>query len=393
MIKLRSRTHPFPPHQLAQSRFGLKFNVVLLLTLLVTACAVIGFNYWIDPYGIFGQPVITSLNQLKSEKSNRSRLFKAADVVRQKPKTILLGTSTVDFGMDADHPTLSTYAPSYNLAMLGANAYEILHYLKHAAYNQPNLKRVIIGLDFVSFQKANVNKIDYDEARLETSHLPFSDFLNSTFSIESLMASLKTIQESQKSTAIPPYSLNGNRSENWSATQEPQIYIFMRTLAKVLAARIQKQDTYLQNFREIVEFCRDRNIEIQAFFTPIHATLTEAYYVSDQMRDIMEIQRQLVKILPIWDFAGFNSITTEPIREVMQNYLDSMHYRKKLGDLMLRKMLAPQDKSVPSDFGELLTSSNIEQHLAKLHQDWLKWRKDNPKLVEMVHALQRAQGM
>lgn len=386
------KTDPF-----SESKRFLKFNLVLFLTLLVTCFAAIGLNYLVDPYGMFGTVGIPYISELKPEKSLHSRLFKVADIIRQKPRTILLGTSTVDFGLDSNHPLLSNYAPSYNLALLGANTYEVLHYLKHAAYNQPDLKSVIIGIDFTSFKKSNVNKVDYDEQRLEKHQVVLKDALSNLFSIDVTLASLNTILRNFQLHQEQPYDRFGNRSKRWSSTgltiQDSQLYTFMLTLARVLKARIEKQAVYLDNFREIIAFCRDRNIEVKAFITPIHATLTEAYHATDQVKEIEAIEREIVKTVPIWDFSGFNSITTEPLCSQMAGYLDAIHYRKRVGDLMLRKMFQVQDSTVSPDFGYLMTAQNIEQHLRENQQRWQDWHNKNPQLVQLISSLQQVKGL
>ncbi len=378
--------------KIAEPKRFLRFNVVLLLTILGGCLAVMVFNHQIDPYGMFGSPAIVNISEFRTEKTNHSRLFKAADVIRQKPKTILLGTSTVDFGLDASHPLLSAYSPAYNLALLGANTYEMLHYFKHALRNQPDLKRVIIGLDFTSFQKTNLNKVDYNENRLEITSLSLRDLI-STFSIDTTLASLRTIQSNLKDAPYQPYSLDGNRSDKQFSEDGSRLYIFMRTLTRILEARIQKLDRYIGCFKEIIELCRAKNIEFRVFITPIHSTVAEAYYLTNQMSEIENIQREIVKITPIWDFSGFNSITTEPISEQMQNYLDGMHYRKKIGDLIIKRILQDQDKSVPSDFGHLTTVENLEPYLIASRQRWLNWQRENPKLVKLVSSLKHVKGL
>ncbi|TAF02480.1 MAG: hypothetical protein EAZ77_18810, partial [Nostocales cyanobacterium] len=98
-------------------------------------------------------------------------------------------------------------------------------------------------------------------------------------------------------------------------------------------------------------------------------------------------KRKVVQVTPVWDFSGYNTITTEQINDVMENYPDSSHYTKPAGDLLLNRILGYQEKEVPADFGVLVNKENIESHLAKIRLDreeWVKKRKDDLKLVESL---------
>ena len=71
----------------------------------------------------------------------------------------------------------------------------------------------------------------------------------------------------------------------------------------------------------------------------------------------------MVKITPVWDFSGYNSITTESIDDRMEYYIDNSHYSLKAGDLVLNRIVSFQTEKVPRDFGVLVNQDNIEPHL------------------------------
>jgi hypothetical protein len=100
-------------------------------------------------------------------------------------------------------------------------------------------------------------------------------------------------------------------------------------------------------------------------------------------------KRQVVKITPIWDFSGYNSITSEPISDDMQNYLESSHYQEHIGNLVLNRMLNHEINKVPGDFGTLVTVENIEPQLAKIRAGREKWAKQNPDMVKLVERWSR----
>ena len=77
----------------------------------------------------------------------------------------------------------------------------------------------------------------------------------------------------------------------------------------------------------------------------------------------------MVAITPVWDFSGYNSITTQPIKPVMNNYVDNSHYSPPIGAFVLNRVLSHNVEQVPKDFGVLMTPDNIEQHLANIGSD------------------------
>ena len=90
----------------------------------------------------------------------------------------------------------------------------------------------------------------------------------------------------------------------------------------------------------------------------------------------------------MWDFSGHNTITLEPIQDVMENYVDNFHYTKLVGDLILNRILGYKDNEVPADFGVLVTKENLEFHLAKIRADRGEWVKIHPNELDLVESLQ-----
>jgi hypothetical protein len=138
-----------------------------------------------------------------------------------------------------------------------------------------------------------------------------------------------------------------------------------------------------------VKTSQNNSIKLNIFIPPMHAIHLEKYYIEGSWNLLETWKREVVKIAPVWDFSGYNSITTEPISESMKNYIDSSHYRKEVGDLVLNRILNYQIDTVPDDFGVLITPENIEQHLAKIRGDRAVWVKQNPDAVKLLENLKR----
>ncbi len=189
-----------------------QFNLVSLgsaLLVILTTCLV---NVVIDPYGILRFPTITGLNKFKPIQSQNLRLFKAVDVTRVKPKMVFLGSSRTDYGMNPSHSSLQNYQPVYNLALHGANMYEVRRYFEHALANEPDLKKAIINIDFFMFNDLKEDTPDFKESRLEKTGLTISDAFNYIFSIDGFIASVRTVKANiENPQAVVPYYANGQR--------------------------------------------------------------------------------------------------------------------------------------------------------------------------------------
>jgi hypothetical protein len=373
--------------RIAYYRFNLLFAALTFPGLLATGLV----NIAIDPYGIVNSPVLAGVNELKPEQFNHVRLFKAADTIRIKPRTVALGSSRTDIGLDPKHPALVN-KPAYNLGLVGPNMYEVSRYFEHAVANQPNLKTVVLGIDFLMFNENWENSPDFDESRLEKTSLKAQDFLNISFSTSALKASKKTIKSSVESEAYYLYRPDGLRYVYGNEPDEPLEKKFEKMLGGFLEGeksyqQHQLSQVHLDSFRKVVEICREKNIELKVFISPPHATQIEAIRAAGAWSEFEDWKQEIVAITPVWDFSGYNSITTEPIGEEMENYWDSSHYRKEVGDLILDRLFKREDAVVPEDFGTLVTPDNIESHLKEIRADREAWAKQNPDAVQFVETI------
>jgi hypothetical protein len=370
-----------------------KFRRYNFLFLKLTSIVLLGvglFNWAIDPYGVFNSPQFSGLNQAKPEKLNNMRLFKAADVTRIKPVTIFLGSSRTEYGLNPNHPALNNKQPAYNLALGAATPYELLRYLKHAIANQPNLKLAIIGIDEFMFNELNKESSDFSEQRLEKQHLTIQDAINTSLSLDALIASKKTISLSQKYPKYYSYTPKGSLNPRLidrdpSATN----YRFTKSIGFYFQVFPQYELSYkyLKEFEKIINLCQQKGIETKVFISPAHATRWEAIHTAEHWSMFEQMKREIVKITPVWDFSGYNTITTELIKNDINNYIDDSHYRQEVGDLILNRILSYKDKKVPNDFGILLTPNNIEVHLTRIRAEREIWAKNNPDEVELVKKL------
>lgn len=368
-----------------------RFNIAFLAFTLPSLFSLGLFNIAIDPYGIFNSPEISELNRLKSKQFLNVRLFKAIKVTQIKPKTLLLGSSRTDLGLNPEHISFAAQQPAYNLGLVGPNLYEIKRYLEHTLTNQPEIETVVLGLDLFMFNEHKQNAIDFAEHRLGKKSITSSDLLNITLSTNAIQASVETIKSNQTANAYYLYKPNGLRYVYQNKPRQSARKRFEGSINGLLNSdeyyqNYQLSAKFIQDFKDIVAICKNRNIELKVFISPSHASQWESLYRGGLWQVFEQWKRELVQITPIWDFSGYNTITTEAIDREMKNYWDSSHYRQEVGDLVLDRLFNVPANQVPNDFGILVTPQNIESHLANTLAERELWVKNNPEMVDFINT-------
>jgi hypothetical protein len=377
-----------------------RFNWLFLSAALTPLLSIGLFNFVIDPYDVFNTPRIAGINELKPKKFTHDMLFKAVEITRVKPTVLFLGSSRVQWGLDPTYFNLPGQETAYNLGLQRANMYEVKRYFDHAITNQPNLKKVVLGIDFWMFSETIKNTPAFSEDRLEKQQISFQDALNVLFSLDAFESSQATLMDNLKNSkenltvGSGKILIQGNVFSNGilkvdkSRKNPGSVANFTKGLTNSIAysSPFKLSQERLQLLRAIVETCQQKGIALTIFISPSHATDMEGLHVLGLWSEFEQWKREVSKIAPIWDFSGYNSITTELIAKNMKYYLDSSHYRKETGDLILNRLLSSKENTVPDNFGVLITAENIEAHFAKIRSDREKWLKTSPdaKIVQDI---------
>jgi hypothetical protein len=270
--------------------------------------------------------------------------------------------------------------------------YEVRRYFEHALTNQPNLQNVIVGLDFFMFNAFAETQPAFRENRLEKQGIDLKDLLDVSLSLNAIKASKTTVVFNRNiSNSFSPYDSNGLRSENYylQDNTKPVLDNFKNSLKGFLGGpynKYQLSNEQLNNLRTIIKTCSQRGIDLKIFISPFHAAQLEVIRVTGLWQEFEQWERELTEMAPVWDFSGYNSITSKSISDT-KSYWDSSHYRKKVGDLVLNRLFRYQEATVPADFGTLITPANVEAHLAKIRSDREVWAKNNPNIVKLVQDL------
>ena len=387
-------------------------------------------NFIVDPYATNGVIELKKVNQVKHESGTHARLYTANVISRRAPTVLALGTSRSARGISMDHPGWKgAPAERYNASLLGANIYEIERYFEHAQRTHP-LTQVVVGLDFFAFNIYKQNQPDFNESlvldvqrnstlsrRLELGKICFSS--------DTLYSSWLTIR-CNRNDCDPPLLADGRenplfleRSVQEGGGQRNAFHASAELGLTRLNFPLPRADfaligpggeTQLEHLAKMIEIARRDHIDLRLFISPTHAVHSEVLRIAGLWPEFEGWKRQLVALLdedaqrhpgqraiPLWDFSGYNSITTEPVppsgdkTSRMKWYWESSHYRKELGDLVLDRVLEYEgaDRAIPIDFGILLTRDNLVRHLNGIRLDGLTYRQTHAADVAEVEHFSR----
>ncbi|MFB2936418.1 hypothetical protein ACE1B6_14300 [Aerosakkonemataceae cyanobacterium BLCC-F154] len=169
---------------------------------------------------------------------------------------------------------------------------------------------------------------------------------------------------------------------------------FQRVMKMYLAEKTLYKDYNLSEeelaaFQAIVDTCKKRNIKLKVFIAPVHAAQLELINRAGIWSEFENWKREIVKITPVWDFASYSNLTTEPIGDRMNHFVDSVHYRDQVADLIMQRIYNYQPEKVPANFGKLISPKNIEPHLKVVREQRLNWKDDNLQIVQFVMEMQK----
>lgn len=390
---------------------------------------VASFNYLVDPYRFFDTTDRPGLNEYRQRFFYGQYVSKPYALREQAPEAVILGVSRAGSSLATDHPGWGD-THVYNYAMAGSTAYLIWRNYQHAKAGG-NIKKVVLMLDFYMFnvyqdERPKASQVrDYEERLAVTpdnkrnTGYPvrlFKDTLTSLISFEMLYESWNTVLAQSKIANQELYKANLTPSGFWINDPDPvktQRWVFGYIENQYMTStwfpqpgrqfNLRREDgstnlVYLQN---IVADAHRENIDLTLAFMPFHARLAESMRAVGIWDEFEQWKKDVILLVegeaastkntpfPIWDFTGYNSITTEPVplqsdkKTRMLWHLDPSHVSRAAGDLMQNRILGTNGER-REDFGQLVNSDNINSYLQRSRKARKRYAKMFPEDVKEV---------
>ncbi len=360
-------------------------------------------NLAVDPYSTFRWSDIQGFNDQKHLKRGGGRVNKSVILSRYPFDILFFGTSRAELGLDPNSPALEG-ATAFNAAQAGTSMTEIRLEALFAAEKQTP-KTVIIDLDFLTFTPTDdlSGTADFPESPYAgRSLVPI--MVQRLISWPSLLDCVMVFRNSVRHRpAVFTKFGNFDRSAVKSDITRREAF------TKVAQDFLQPTKGYrgfiynserMSLLADVVARYRAQGVQVLLFVSPLHARQLEIMWEVGLFPDFERWKRDLVAMLAqnsngadvqLWDFSGYNSITSEAVSEQMRWYWESSHYTKEAGDLVLDRMLRhPHGGGAgPDDFGIRLTPATIEHSLATIRHGHNGYGRAFPAEVEDVRRLVR----
>ncbi len=404
-------------------------SLFLVLSLLGFAGIAV-FNYLVDPYRFFDTPDRPGINEYRQRFFYGQYVSKPYTLREQAPEAVILGVSRAGSSLATDHPGWGD-THVYNYAMAGSTAYLLWRNYQHAKASSGDLKKVLLMLDFYMF---NVHKdqrptsgyiLGYEERlKVTAEEQPnrsypvrlFKDTLTSLISFEMAYESWNTVLAQRKIANQELYKATLTNTGFWindPPPQQTQRWLFRHVEKQYMtitwfprpekrfAMRREDGSTNLIYLQRILADAHREGIDVRIGFMPFHARLAEAMHAVEIWDDFEQWKIDVVNLVeqvaveagvqpyPVWDFTGYNSITTEPVPSAkdittrMQWHLDPTHVTRATGDL-IQTVLLRSDGERYEDFGRKVTSRNMENYIKRVRRDRNRYVKRHPEDVQEV---------
>ncbi|WP_372742383.1 hypothetical protein [Neptunomonas sp.] len=361
------------------------------VTLLLTSVAAI--NWGIDPFAIWHNKCLENVNCHKTEAGDKIYLTKAYQWRYIEPDVIILGNSRPELGLNPESPYFNGQNV-YNLAIRGAGVTTQVEYLLNLL-EQKKPKRVIMSVDFLDLIQSADGVAQWPPNVTRSSNLPMTlmgekntyyplnnakSHLSSLLSLNSLLASLKTILYQQSKTNHT--RLDGfNQADGFiPIVNNEGILALFEEKEQSLRKWLTGQDFVLYDstgvstgfntlfllFAELEK----KGIQLDLFISPYHQEYLHILESSGHFDLYLAWKKELVEQLSetgyfsknrLLDFSGFNRYSSEAVPTergaFMQWYWEPSHYRQELGEVVIQHIVSNN-----TEFE--LSLDNVEERLA-----------------------------
>ena len=338
-----------------------KWVLVFLATAFVLAALLAGLNAAVDPFGAFGDRL---LSWFSYDETNNPRVAKLSYLEQHHDEydSYILGcSSTSSFPVDAFNEAFD--ARFYNLIMYGADMRDcekITRYLiEH--YEVKNLILNVYldnGLEYDEESDRLTKSLHYKEDP-DTSALSFYTrylFADPRYALAKLNA-LRT------DTILPQtFDVFDERTGCYdkrvrdaepigSAERYLESYpVFADYPHQTLL--LPYTEPCMQSVAAIRAMCEEAGVNLTVVAGPVYA----AYLKNYQTEDIAAFYRSLAQVTPFWDFSS-SSVSCE-----MRYFYDGTHFRNNVGEMMCARMTGRTDLWLPDDFGTYVTADTPEEY-------------------------------
>ncbi|WP_219118168.1 hypothetical protein [Janthinobacterium sp. UMAB-56] len=361
-------------------RYLASFFACVLLTLALISAV----NYHVDPYLLhqWDSPLVQRLRPTYEKLAVWGKTYAVA---RYRPAVVYIGNSRTEMGLPTSVRALFEGKSVFNSAVSGASIGDAIRLAEHAA-RVSHVDTMVWGIDAPSFS-LELGSAGVEPGLTDGGPAFFARraLLNIKrgLTLDMTRDTWRILSGSYDGACLSSLALHGQRDQacitsrkhGWAGTARafaPRLQEFGDGLGPTMPA--------LQAFDASVgQLCRG-GTRLRVYINPTHALTLAALYWRGKWEAMQQWQHDLARLagrhqrqgcdVRVFDFSGFNSITSEPIPQVtgareMRYYWEASHYRDNVGRFILARLFGGL-RQPPADFGVELTESGIAAHLADM---------------------------
>ncbi len=308
------------------------WNYWIAATFLIGGLAVVAFNYFVDPYEVFGH------RYLRSGYAVNERFRKVEHLMRDDVHhdAYILGSSSMGV-FDPDTASRMTGHSFYNLSFLAGTPQEAFDTLRALKRSGKPIKEVLIGIDFFTFyERPQGNATTFRAHPLVSGESRASFFASYLFAAGLWQGGVRVAHHLQDSPSIL-FDVDGTGMYHLydyerARVEDPAKYSAAHFPPNSLrGTEVRWIDDRFVEFENLCRWLDENNIEAKLFIHPYSADALAT--ISD--KSYREFKSRVLKIRP--DVVDFSVA-----RDITQNqswYYDKGHYRGVVADMIMANVL------------------------------------------------------
>ena len=361
-----------------------KWFILFVITLLLIVGIHAGINYFVDPFGIFGDKIF---NWYSYDMTNNPRIAKIGYLEKddnyKNYDSYIIGCSSTSSFSPIDYGEFFS-GDWYNMIMYGADMLDVEQTTKYVV-NNFDARNIIINIFITNGQKYDEEQDVYTRSmHTKVDGKNPLDFY-SRFLFMPLDYSIAKINASKEDTYLTQV-FDVFNEENGAYDKKVRDVEPIRELDAYyekypvfvdyphIINEMNKIDETVDSIKRIIEFCEQKDVNLQFVMAPVYWEYLQDF----ERKDVEEFYTKIAEITPYWDFTS-SSLTKEP-----RFFYDETHFRNAMGRMTSAKMVNSNEAYYPDDIGEYVTKENVKEHINKLYlveNDTSTYTKDVPVIT------------
>ena len=332
--------------------------ILCLLLALLLVLALAAFNFFVDPFGVFGQNTWYSFAETLNPRVGKTAyLMEHAD----EYDSYLVGcSSTSSFPAEVLNDYLD--AKFYNTIVYGADMQDTRLMVQWLLENC-TVKNIVLNvyIDNGLTYATGEDSLSYKLHEAVSGADPIGFY--GSYLLASPQYALDKLKAQQKEDLLPQsynvfdeatgaYDKRARDVEHISGLAGYYESYPVFTNYPAGPSELGYTDACMQDVAAIVQLCREADVQLYVVCAPVYAD----YFTGYSREAVTNFYTKLAAVTDYWDFS-YSSVSCEP-----RYFYDATHFRNDVGRMALARMFGDDSGYIPDDFGVLVTQDNAAAH-------------------------------